>query len=135
VCDDLLEPLFGGQATGTVEDAADGAGDFGALSQARDVGLGVLLEVKLAALPRDGPKDGLPQRLTVMNPKNQLKIQWPKVEFTVAQLVKLNPSFCELTLRVMVDKGLKAGTLRQLNPIASKKGRPRSLFIFTDALT
>ena len=57
VGDELLEPLFGGEATGAVEDAADGPGDLGALIQARDVSLGVLLKVELAALPRDGPKD------------------------------------------------------------------------------
>ena len=59
VGDDFLEPLFCGEATGAFEDAADGTGDFGALILARDVSLGVLLEVELAALPRDGPKDGL----------------------------------------------------------------------------
>jgi len=59
VGDDLLEPLFGGESTGTLEDAADGAGDLGALLQARDVSLGVLLEVELAPLPGDGAKDGL----------------------------------------------------------------------------
>ena len=42
VGDDLLEPLFGGGATGAFEDAAEGAGDLGALLQARDVSLGVL---------------------------------------------------------------------------------------------
>jgi hypothetical protein len=58
VGDDLLEPQFGGGAAGRVEDAADGAGDLGALIQARDIGLGVLLEMELAALPRDRRKDG-----------------------------------------------------------------------------
>ncbi len=62
VGDDLLEPLFGGQATGAFEDAADGTGDLGALIQARDVSLGVLLEVELAALPGHGSKDGLARR-------------------------------------------------------------------------
>jgi len=57
--DDLLEPLFGGEAGGAFEDAADRAGNLGTLIQARDVSLRVLLEVELAALPRDGPKDGL----------------------------------------------------------------------------
>jgi len=55
---DFLEPLFRCGATQAVEDAADRAGDFGALIQGWDVGLGVLLEVELAALPRDGAKDG-----------------------------------------------------------------------------
>jgi hypothetical protein len=59
VSHDFLEPLFCGQATGTFEDAADSAGDFGALIEARDASLGVLLEVEWAALPRDGAKDGL----------------------------------------------------------------------------
>ena len=56
---ELLELLFGGGATGAVEDVADGPGDLGALLQARDVSLGVLLEVELAALLGDGAKDGL----------------------------------------------------------------------------
>ena len=59
VGDEFLEPLFGGGATGAVEDAAEGPGDLGALLQARDVSRGVLLEVELAALPGDGPEDGL----------------------------------------------------------------------------
>ena len=63
-----------------------------------------------------------------------MQIQWPKREFTVAQLVKLNPSVCELTLRMLIERSLNAGTLRQLNPIASQKGRPKSVFIFTEAL-
>ena len=54
----LLEPGFGGWAIGAVEDTADGLGDFGALIQARDIGLGVLLEMELAALPRHGGEDG-----------------------------------------------------------------------------
>ena len=58
VGDDLLESLFGSGATGAFEDAADGAGDFGPLIQAWDISLGVLLEMKLAALPRDGAEDG-----------------------------------------------------------------------------
>ena len=57
--DDLLEPLFGRGTGGGFKDTADGAGHFGALIQARDVSLGVLLEVELAALPGDGAKDGL----------------------------------------------------------------------------
>jgi hypothetical protein len=59
VGDDFSESLFGRGATGAFKDAADGARDFGALIQARNVSLGVLLEVELAALPRNGAKDGL----------------------------------------------------------------------------
>ena len=59
VSDDFLEPLFGRVRAGAFEDAADGAGDFGALIQAGHISLGVLLEVELAALPGDGAKDGL----------------------------------------------------------------------------
>jgi hypothetical protein len=70
-----------------------------------------------------------------MKPKNQLKIRWPKVEFTVAQLAKLNPSVCELTLRVLISKSVEAGTLRQLMPTTPQKGRPKNVFILTDALT
>ncbi len=62
VGDELLEPLFGGEATRALEYATDGAGDFGALIQTRDVSLSVLLEVELAALPGDGAKDGLARR-------------------------------------------------------------------------
>ena len=40
------------------EDAADVGGDFCAQLETRDVGLGVLLEVELAALPGDGGEDG-----------------------------------------------------------------------------
>jgi hypothetical protein len=56
--DDFLEALLGRVAAGTFKDTADGAGDFGALLQPRDVSLGVLLEVELAALPGDGAEDG-----------------------------------------------------------------------------
>jgi hypothetical protein len=59
VGDDLLEPSFGCVARGAFKDAADAAGHLGALVQAWDVSLGVLLEVELAALPGDGAKDGL----------------------------------------------------------------------------
>lgn len=38
--------------------AADGAGDLGALLQARHIRLGVLLEMKRAALPGHGGEDG-----------------------------------------------------------------------------
>ena len=58
VGDDFLEPPFGGGAAGAVADAADGTGDFSAQIQARDVGLGVVQEVELAALPGDGGEDG-----------------------------------------------------------------------------
>jgi len=58
VGDDFLEPPFGGGAAGAVEDAADGGGDFSALLPARDVRLGVLLEMELAALPGDGGEHG-----------------------------------------------------------------------------
>ena len=57
VRDDLLEPQLGSGTAGTVKDAADGTGDLGALIQPRDMGLGVLLEVKLATLPGHGGKD------------------------------------------------------------------------------
>ena len=56
--DDFLESNFGGRATGTVKDAADGAGDFGALIEAGHIGLSVLLEMKLAALPGNAGEDG-----------------------------------------------------------------------------
>lgn len=60
VRDDFLEPLFCRVASGAFENAADGAGHFGALIQAWDVSLGVLLKMELTALPGDGAKDGLP---------------------------------------------------------------------------
>ena len=56
--DEFLELAFGGGAVGAVKNAADGPADFSALFEARDVGLGVLLEVELAALPRHGVPDG-----------------------------------------------------------------------------
>ena len=59
--DDFLEALLGGVSAGTFKDTADGATDFVSLIQARDVGLGVLLEVELAALPGNGTKDGPPR--------------------------------------------------------------------------
>ena len=58
--DDFLEPGLGGEAVGTVEHGADLVGDGGALIQPRDVGLGVLLEMELAALPGDAGEHGLP---------------------------------------------------------------------------
>ena len=42
------------------EDAADVGGDLGAQLEAGDVGLGVLREMELAALPGDGGEDGAP---------------------------------------------------------------------------
>jgi len=56
--DELLELLLGGGKVWTVEEAADSAGDLSALIQTRDMGLSILLEVELAALPRDGWEDG-----------------------------------------------------------------------------
>lgn len=56
--DELLELVLGGGKVWAVEEAADGAGDLSALIQPRDMGLGILLEVELAALPRDGREDG-----------------------------------------------------------------------------
>ena len=58
VCDDFGEAAFGGWAVLGEEDAADVGGDFCAHVETRDVGLGVLLEVELAALPGDGWEDG-----------------------------------------------------------------------------
>jgi hypothetical protein len=55
--DDFLESQLGGGTVGAVKDAADGAGDFSALIQPRDIGLGVLLEMELTTLPRHGGKD------------------------------------------------------------------------------
>ena len=58
VGDDFLEALFGGGATGAFKDAADVPRHFRALIQARDISLGVLLEMELTALPGDRAKDG-----------------------------------------------------------------------------
>jgi hypothetical protein len=55
---DLLEALIGGGAAGAVKNAANGARHFSALIQTRDIGLGVLLEMKPAALPGHGGEDG-----------------------------------------------------------------------------
>ena len=46
-----MEPGLGVRAIWGEEDAADVGCDFGAQVEARDVSLGVLLEVELAALP------------------------------------------------------------------------------------
>jgi hypothetical protein len=56
--DDFLEAQVGGWAVRGVEDAADGLGDRGALVEFGHVGLGILLEIKLSALPRRSEKDG-----------------------------------------------------------------------------
>ena len=56
---DLLEPGLGGESVRAIEDGADVARDGGTLVHARHMRLGVLLEMKLAALPGDARKDGL----------------------------------------------------------------------------
>ena len=56
--DEFLEAALGAGTVCAVEDAADVGGDLGAHFQARDAGLGVLLEMELAALPGDGWEDG-----------------------------------------------------------------------------
>ena len=53
---DFLEANFGSGAAGAVKNAADGVGDFLPLLEPGHIGLGVLLEVELAALPRNGAK-------------------------------------------------------------------------------
>lgn len=58
VRDDFLEAGFGRGAAGAVKHAADGVGDFLPLLEPGHIRLGVLLEMELAALPRDGAKDG-----------------------------------------------------------------------------
>jgi len=54
----LLEPQLGGGTVGRVENAPDVLGHFGAQVHPGDVGLGVLLEMKLTALPGDRGEDG-----------------------------------------------------------------------------
>jgi len=56
--DDFLEAALRAGAVGAVEDAADVCGDLRAQFEAGDVGLSVLLEMELAALPGEGGKDG-----------------------------------------------------------------------------
>jgi hypothetical protein len=56
---DFLEANFGGGPTGAVKHAAECVGDFLPLLEPEHIRLGVLLEVELAALPRNGAKDGL----------------------------------------------------------------------------
>ena len=51
--DDFFEAGLGGEAIRAIEDGADGVGEGGTLVQAGHIGLGVLLEVELAALPGD----------------------------------------------------------------------------------
>ena len=55
--DERLESGLGSGQIRAVEDGADVMGDSGALVQAGDVGLGVLLEMELAALPGHGWED------------------------------------------------------------------------------
>ena len=50
----------GGGEILAVEDGADVCGHGGAHVETRNVGLSVLLKMELAALPRDGRKDGSP---------------------------------------------------------------------------
>ena len=56
--DDFLKPGLGVGAIRGEEDAADVGGDLGAQIEAWDMGLGILLEVELAALPEHGGEDG-----------------------------------------------------------------------------
>ena len=56
--DEFLEAALSTGAIRGVEDAADVCGELGAHFQARDIGLSVLLEMELAALPGDGREDG-----------------------------------------------------------------------------
>ena len=57
--DDFFEAGLGGEPIRAIEDGADGVGDGGTLVQAGHIGLGVLLEVELAALPGDAREDRL----------------------------------------------------------------------------
>ena len=57
--DDFFEAGLGGEPIRAIEHGADGVGDWGALVQARHIGLGVLLEMELAALPGDAREDRL----------------------------------------------------------------------------
>ena len=52
-----FEAGLGGEEIGAVEDGTDIGRHAGAHVEARDVSLGVLLEMELAALPRDGGED------------------------------------------------------------------------------
>lgn len=56
--DEVMEAGLGGGEIRAVENGTDVGGDAGAHVKARDVSLGVLLEVELAALPRDRREDG-----------------------------------------------------------------------------
>ena len=56
--DDFLEAGFGAGRSGQSKTLRMACGDGGALIQARDIGLGVLLEMELAALPGHGGEDG-----------------------------------------------------------------------------
>src|ERR1035437_7137555 len=54
---DFFEASFSGRTIRAVEHAADSFGDGGPLVQAGDIGLGILLEGELAALPPHGRED------------------------------------------------------------------------------
>ena len=55
---DFFESGLGGYAVMAIKDTADIAGDFGTLIESWDIGLGVLLEMELTALPWDAWEDG-----------------------------------------------------------------------------
>ncbi len=56
--DDFLEPRLGAEAVRAIEHRANGLRYAGALIQARDISLGILLEMELAALPGHGGEHG-----------------------------------------------------------------------------
>lgn len=56
--DEVFETILSGLKVRAIEDGADVGSDFGAHVKAGNVGLGVLLEMELAALPGDGRIDG-----------------------------------------------------------------------------
>jgi hypothetical protein len=67
--DNFLETPLGGVEIGAVEDGSNGVGDGGPLVEPGHVGLGVLLEVELAALVGDTSEtgfDGSAQTLVIV---------------------------------------------------------------------
>lgn len=81
--DDLLEACLGGQPVWAIEDGADGLGDGGALIQAGHISLGILLEMKLAALPGNARKHRLaggPESFVVITDEQERGMQTALLE-------------------------------------------------------
>lgn len=64
----------------------------------------------------------------VSKKKNKLVVNWPKGQFSIADLEKAHPNAVPITLRFRVKKGLENGTLRKIGKVEGEIGRPTLLF-------